>query len=151
MSVEADIAALTVATWKLPDHPMAEIERVSIAHQMKPRLLASLRDELGVQGLYYLSTCQRVMLSFLREGETTEAGTEVKGALERVLALGGTAPLPTPTVCVGEEALRHMTYVAPSLDLSRESLRFLANSKMRTTSASSNPFSIPMSTGSCAR
>ena len=116
MAVEPDIAALTVATWKLPDHPMAEIERVSLAHQMKPWLLASLRVELGVQGLYYLSTCQRVMLSFLREGEPTEAGTEVKGALERVLALGGTAPLPTPTVYVGEEALRHMTYVATSLD-----------------------------------
>lgn len=114
--MEADIAALTVATWRLPDHAMEEIERVSIAHQQKPRLLANLRDELGVKGLYYLSTCQRVMVSFLREGETVEVGTELKTLLEKVLALGGTAPLTPPTVYCGEEALRHISYVATSLD-----------------------------------
>ncbi len=114
--MEADIEALTVATWRLPDHPMEEIERVSLAHQMRPELLARLKAELRVQGLYYLSTCQRVMLSFLREGEMDEIGTEVKGGLESILAIGGKAPLQAPTVLFGEEALRHISYVATSLD-----------------------------------
>ena len=112
----ADLSRLTVATWKLPDHSISQIERLTIDQDIKAETLARLKKELKVGGLFYLATCQRVLVCFLRSEQMRDLGMSVKVAFGKTLGFSEVEAFPGPAIQSGENALRHIARVATSLD-----------------------------------
>lgn len=109
---------LRVATWRLPHCTTPQLEAVARLGATSGKgtvaTLAGLRDELGLDQLYYLATCQRVLLAFRDPaGEVTpeKLWQQVSGRLG-----WETPPVGPPEFFGGEAAFAHLCEVASSLD-----------------------------------
>jgi glutamyl-tRNA reductase len=113
-ALAADPESLVVATWRLPAHTMAQIERVTLPVERRSRALAVLREDLGLDGVYYLATCQRVLTAFLKDSRRDLDGEALGAAMAR--ACGAEEAVVAPEIHRSDGALRHMARVAASFE-----------------------------------
>ena len=89
------------------DTPIAVREQVAVSAEALPERLARLKGLPGVAEAMMLSTCNRLEVFAIAEGEA---------AASDLLAELGAAAAPHAQVREGEQALRHLFRVAASLD-----------------------------------
>jgi len=104
---------LQVATWRIPQSDAGQLELLNrLSSQEQP--LENLKELLDLEKLYYLATCQRVVMAFsVTEPALTDESIRDRLAAELKIPAEG---LNLPEVFKGEAAFTHLCEVASSLD-----------------------------------
>lgn len=101
--------AVSLLTWRVPRFDAAAVEAATLADGSLDEALHAVRDELGVQHLYYLATCQRVL--WVLQDAPDDAPAALRAAYRR---LG--RQVPEPERHRRFAAFGHLCEVASSLD-----------------------------------
>ncbi|MHB8632393.1 MAG: glutamyl-tRNA reductase [Thermoplasmatota archaeon] len=102
--------AVTLLTWRSPIADAAVLEHAALAGANLDLQLRATKERLGVSGLGYLATCQRVVWIL------QEAPADCQAKLLQSYADQGRADLPPPERREGFEAFRQLAEIASSLD-----------------------------------
>lgn len=107
------INKLQVATWRIPQSDATQLELLNRISS-KERALEDLQKLLGLERLYHLSTCQRVVMAFsVPQPELTAEAIRDLLAVELSVKV---EELNLPEIFKGEAAFTHLCEVASSLD-----------------------------------
>lgn len=101
---------VTTLTWRLPRSDAAVLERATLPQDDLEARLTRLRDHLGLPGLTYLATCQRVL--WVLQGNDDAMASRLVDAYQRLVGI----EMPAPESQVGFAAFSHVCEVASSLD-----------------------------------
>ena len=116
MDLAPDPESFVVATWRMPGHTAAEVEEVILPSEGRLDALRVLRDGLDVCGLFYMATCQRVVLAFVSESEAVPSSDDVRGAIARARGPATCGPVADPELYRGEGAVRHLARIASAFE-----------------------------------
>ncbi len=98
---------LRVATWRIPHVSARDLEQVTIPDEDVDARLKAMRVMLDSSGIFYLSTCQRVVVV---------AATDIAPDVVAARASESFSDPVRPEVFSGYEAFAHLAEVAASLD-----------------------------------
>ncbi|HWG92392.1 MAG TPA: hypothetical protein VNZ52_16210 [Candidatus Thermoplasmatota archaeon] len=106
---------LAVATWRIPKAEVQDVERASTLAGSEEALARFLRDTHGIQEFILLSTCQRVLLTYVAPPGTPSPDAVLSAAFALVKP-GFPAPVAPPEAFQGFGAFEHLAEVTASLD-----------------------------------